>query len=89
MASITKRERITKRIEFHESMLEDLQNLAHMMASNDIQSYTIASRNLSRYKNLGEVMEAIESEEQKIDELQSQLNGHRRKAVAVVPRDRW
>lgn len=85
--SETRRKRLTERKERYEAELENLLNLLDMMTSNDVQSYAIGSRNLSRYKSIGEVMAAIEKYEKWLDSIDAELNGHRRKAVAVVIRD--
>lgn len=83
----TRRKRLIERRERYEAKLDGLNDLLDMMTSNDIQSYTIGSRNLSRYKSVGDVLSAIESLEKRIDEIDAELAGHRRKAVAVVIRD--
>lgn len=89
MARMTtaRRERLIKRRDKCEEQLEKLNDLLDMMTSSDVQSYTIGSRNLSRYKSVGEVLAAIEQTEKRIDEIDAALAGHRRKAVAVVIRD--
>lgn len=83
----TRRKRLVERRERYEGELEKLHELLDMMTSSDVQSYTIGSRNLSRYKSVGEVLAAIERIERLIDEIEAELAGHRRKAVAVVIRD--
>ena len=89
MARMTtaRRERLVKRRERCVEQLEKLNDLLDMMTSSDVQSYTIGSRNLRRYKSVGEVLAAIEQVEKRIDEIDAALAGHRRKAVAVVIRD--
>lgn len=83
----TRRKRLIKRRDKCEAELEKLHALMDMMTESDVQNYTIGSRNLSRYKNIGEVQSAIETLERRIDEIDAELAGHRRKAVAVVIRD--
>lgn len=84
----SKQKRIQKKIAFYEELLDDLQNLARMMASNDVQSYTIGSRQLNRYKNLDQVLEAIEDTESRLAEAEAELAGTGRRATrAVVMRD--
>lgn len=85
--SATRRKRLTERKERYEAELGNLHNLLDIMTSSDVQSYTIGSRNLSRYKSISEVMAAIEKYEKWLDSIDAELNGHRRKAVAVVIRD--
>lgn len=83
----TRRKRLVERRERYEEKLADLNGLLDMMTESDVQSYTIGSRSLSRYKSVGEVLAAIEEVEKRIDEIDAALEGHRRKAVAVVIRD--
>lgn len=83
----TRRKRLVDRRTRYELELERLHGLMEMMTDSDVQNYTIGSRNLSRYKNIGEVLAAIEDVEKRIDEIDAALSGHRRKAVAVVIRD--
>lgn len=52
-----------------------------------VKSYAIGSRNLTRF-DLPQLEDTIAKLEKEIDELESQLNGgRRRKAVSVIPRD--
>lgn len=83
----TRRKRLIERRERYEAELDKLHGLLDMMTDSDVQSYTIGSRSLSRYKSVGEVLAAIEETEKRIDEIDAALEGHRRKAVAVVIRD--
>lgn len=85
--STARRERLIARRERYEQKLENLNALLDMMTETDVQSYSIGSRNLSRYKSIGEVESAIETIEKRIDEIDAELDGHRRKAVSVVIRD--
>lgn len=81
------RRRLLERRERYQEQWERLNSLMDQMTASDVQSYTIGSRTLSRYKSVGEVIEAIEEVEKRIDEIDAMLEGHRRKAVAVVIRD--
>lgn len=85
--SETRRKRLIERRQRYEERLENLNDLLDQMTSNDVQSYTIGSRSLSRYKSVGEVLAAIETTEKRLDEIEAALAGHRRNAVAVVIRD--
>lgn len=85
--STVRRERLISRRTRYEQQLDNLYDLLDTMTSNDVQSYSIGSRNISRYKSIGEVEAAIGATEKKLDEIDAELNGHRRKAVAVVIKD--
>lgn len=81
-------ERIRARIKRREKELAELEEFLDMMLSSDVNSYTVGSRNLSRYKNPTEVLDAMKRLEDEIDLLESELvNGARNKAFAIVPRD--
>ncbi len=86
--SAVRTERLERRKRRHEAILEGLYDLLEQMTENDVQSYAIGSRNVSRYKSVGEVREAIAAEERFLDEIDAQLaGGCSRKAVSVLPRD--
>lgn len=89
MARLTtvRRERLEKRRAQYQAQLEGLYDLYEEMTKSDVESYTIGSRNVSRFKNLAEVGGEIKRIEERIDEIDAELSGHRRKAVAVILRD--
>lgn len=88
MASARKIRRLKQRIKETERTLEELYEFRHAMLRSDVNSYTVGSRNLSRYKNLQAVEDAIAEEEKKLDLLEAELEtGHSRRTFAVLPRD--
>ena len=84
---MAKREVVIKRLQFREDALAELEKAYMALLSGQVQSYTIGSRSLSRL-NLNDLREEMRILENEIDSLEEQLrNGHKRKAVGVVPRD--
>ena len=82
-----KTERIIRRKEYYEGLLEKLYAAYETLLAGGVQSYTIDDRTLTRFdlKALGDEIEEIE---RKLDELDAMLDGGKaRKAVAVVPHD--
>ena len=75
-------EKINERLESYYAKEKEL------LAADEIQSYTIGSRSISRYQYSNNIKEQIEKLEDERDELENLLNGiSPRKAIAVVPRD--
>lgn len=84
--STAKRMRLERRRKRLEEQLERLYGLMESMASGRAQSYTIGSRSIT-YRTIGEVQDAIDAAESKLEDVEAQLSGHRRCAVAVIPKD--
>lgn len=75
------------RLAFKKSALEKAQTAYLALLDGGVASYTIGSRNLTRF-DLPKLEESIAKLEGEIEELEAQLNGGgRRKAFGVVPRD--
>lgn len=84
---MTSRTELQKRLEFRQAALDAARTAYIALLSGQVKSYTIGSRNLTRL-DLPQLEETISKLEKEIDELQSCLNGgKRRKAIGVVPRD--
>ncbi len=59
-----------------------------ILTNDGVQSYTIGSRNVTRYQYTSNIKNQIKELEEERDKLENMLAGRRpRKAVAVVPRD--
>ena len=72
---------------FHKSALEAAQTAYIALLNGQVQSYTIGSRNLTKF-DLTKLREEIAYHQKEIDCLTAELNGKcRRRAVGVVPRD--
>lgn len=84
-----KRTRLIKRKEHIEEMLELYYELQKEIIKNPVQSYTIGSRSLTRYGfTPASLMDAIESLEEELAEIESELaSGSRRASRSVVLRD--
>lgn len=81
------KETIRLRLETKKKALEAANAAYIALLSGQVQSYTIGSRNLTRF-NLPDLEETIAKLEKEIDALEEVLRGgRRRKAVGVVPRD--
>ena len=81
------KETIRLRLETKKKALEAANAAYIALLSGQVQSYTIGSRNLTRF-NLPDLEETIAKLEKEIDSLEEVLRGgSRRKAVWVVPRD--
>lgn len=81
------KETIRLRLETKKKALEAANAAYIALLSGQVQSYTIGSRNLTRF-NLPDLEETIAKLEKEIDALEEVLRGgSRRKAVGVVPRD--
>lgn len=85
--SMSKKQRITRRLEFREAALEKLYAAYDALANTGVKSYMIDDRQLTRF-DLPEIKEEIEKLEAEIDGLENQLQGcASRRAVGVIPRD--
>ena len=74
---------IKKRLEFHTQRLDNLYTAYNKLLSGGVKSY----RELTRL-DLGKLSDEIKEAEQKVDELESLLNGQNaRKAFGIIPRD--
>lgn len=81
------KETVRLRLETKKKALEAANAAYIALLSGQVQSYTIGSRNLTRF-NLPDLEETIAKLEKEIDALEEVLRGgRRRKAVGVVPRD--
>ncbi len=78
---------IEKRLAFREKALEKLYDAYTALVSGGVKSYMIDDRQLTRL-DLPALSEEIRTLESEIDELTTELiNGKRRKAFGVMPRD--
>ena len=78
---------IKKRLALKEELLAQAYEAYAALLSGGVKSYTIGSRSLTRL-NLPDLEETIAKLENEISELESLLNGgKRRRAVRVLPRD--
>jgi hypothetical protein len=75
------------RLEFRRAALAELRRAYLALAAGQVQSYTIGSRNLTRFDITKLKAEIIEMEKD-CDKLEAQVHGRsRRRAVGVIPRD--
>lgn len=78
---------LQERLEFRRAALNELRRAYLELVSGRVASYTIGSRNLTRF-DLTKLKDEIDGMEKEVDSLSGQLNGRsRRKAVGVIPRD--
>ena len=78
---------LKKRLEYWTGLYEKLQEAYEELVTGGAKSYTIDDRQLTKF-DLPDLMRQMELIEEKIDELESVLNGGgRRGAFGVVPRD--
>lgn len=78
---------LTARLAFHKAAMDAAQSAYIALLNGQVQSYTIGSRNLTKF-DLPKLREEIAFNQKEIDGLTAQLNGRgRRRAVGVVPRD--
>lgn len=75
------------RLEFRRTALTSARAAYLALLEGQVQSYTIGSRNLTKF-DLPELWETITELEKEVDELEAAVSGKkRRKAVGVIPRD--
>ena len=78
---------LTARLEFHTAALEAAQDAYVALLKGQVQSYSIGSRNLTKF-DLPKLREEIEYHRKEMDGIFAELNGQkRRRAVGVVPCD--
>ena len=78
---------LRKRLEYWTGLYGKLQEAYEALVVGGVKSYTLRDRQLTRL-DLPDLMKQMELIEEKIDELESVLNGGgRRGAFGVVPRD--
>lgn len=78
---------LAERLEFHRAAKEAAQDAYIALLKGQVQSYSIGSRNLTKF-DLPKLREEITYHQKEVDGLQAELNGRcRRRAVGVVPRD--
>ena len=84
---MTSREELRARLDFRKKALEAARAAYVALLEGQAQSYSIGSRNLTKF-DLPKLKEEITSLEKEVDGLSAMLNGgKRRKAVGAVPRD--
>lgn len=78
---------LEKRLEFRREALEQARNAYIALLSGGVKSYTIGSRNLTKF-DIPQLEESISKLEKEVDQLEKVLCGGKpRKAVGVIPRD--
>lgn len=77
---------LQKRLAFREKALEKLYDAYTALVDGGVKSYMIDDRQLTRF-DLPALSEEIKTMESEIDALTAELNGKRRKAFGVIPRD--
>ena len=78
---------LISRRDFHKSALEAAQAAYIALLNGQVQSYTIGSRNLTKF-DLTKLREEIAFHQKEVDALNAELNGQkRRRAVGIVPCD--
>ena len=81
------RTELNARLEFRRAALKELRTAYLALVSGQVASYTIGSRNLTRF-DLTKLKDEITEMEKELDALASMAaGGSRRKAVGVIPRD--
>ena len=81
------RSNLTARLEFHKAAMEAAQVAYISLLDGQVQSYSIGSRNLTKF-DLPKLREEIEYHRKEVDGISAELNGQkRRRAVGVIPRD--
>ena len=84
---MTSREELRARLDFRKKALEAARAAYVALLEGQAQSYSIGSRNLTKF-DLPKLKEEITSLEKEVDGLTAMLNGgKRRKAAGIVPRD--
>lgn len=75
------------RLEFRRAALEELRKAYLALVTGQVQSYTIGSRNMTKF-DLTKLKAEIDAMEKELDQLAALNSGRtRRKAVGVIPRD--
>ena len=75
------------RLEFRRAALTELRTAYLALVNGQVASYTIGSRNLTRF-DLTKLKDEITGMEKELDTLEAMAaGGSRRKAVGVIPRD--
>ena len=75
------------RLEFRREALKELRAAYLALVTGQVQSYTIGSRNLTKF-DLTKLKAEIDEMEKELDQLAALDSGRtRRKAVGVIPRD--
>ena len=78
---------IQDRFEFSRAALSELRKAYIALVTGQVQSYTIGSRNLTRF-DLTKLKTEIKEAEKELDALEAMTaGGSRRKAVGVIPRN--
>lgn len=81
------RTELNARLEFRRAALTELRTAYLALVNGQVASYTIGSRNLTRF-DLTKLKDEITSMEKEVDALAVMATGgSRRKAVGVIPRD--
>ena len=81
------RTELNARLEFRRAALTELRTAYLALVNGQVASYTIGSRNLTRF-DLTKLKAEIKGMEKDCDSLEAQIAGEgRRKAVGVIPRD--
>lgn len=84
---MTSREELRERLDFRKKALEAARAAYVALLEGQAQSYSIGSRNLTKF-DLPKLKEEITSLEKEVDGLSAMLSGgKRRKAAGIVPRD--
>ena len=75
------------RLEFRSEAVKELRKAYLALVTGQVQSYTIGSRNLTKF-DLTKLKDEIDEMEKELDQLTALNSGRtRRKAVGVIPRD--
>lgn len=81
------RTELKARLEFRRAALTELRTAYLALVNGQVASYTIGSRNLTRF-DLTKLKDEITDMEKELDTLEAMAaGGNRRKAVGVIPRD--
>lgn len=81
------RTELQARLEFRRAALTELRAAYLALVNGQVASYTIGSRNLTRF-DVTKLKAEIKEAEKEVDELEAKAaGGSRRKAVGVIPRD--
>jgi uncharacterized protein YbaP (TraB family) len=78
---------LTALLDFHKAARDAAQTAYIALLNGQVQSYTIGSRNLTKF-DLTKLRTEIAYHQKEVDALTAELNGQkRRRAVGVIPRD--